>query len=646
MCGILGYMSSPSAVSEQLCEKMLSKIIHRGPDDFGVWIDQDAGIALGHRRLSIQDLSPLGHQPMESMSGRYVIVFNGEVYNFKVLQAELESVGYAFRGHSDTEIMLACIEEWGVEQALVKFVGMFAFALWDKKEGILTLARDRLGEKPLYYGFQGNTFLFGSELKALKVHPDWQGEINRDALSLYMRHNYIPAPYSMYKEISKLVPGTYIQLKGGGASELKVYWSAKGVAEQGVKDPLYLSDDEAVSSLDKLLRETISEKMIADVPLGAFLSGGIDSSAVVAIMQQESYRKVKTFSIGFHEKGYNEAEHAKAVAAHLGTDHTEMYVTAEQAMDVIPKLPMMYDEPFSDSSQIPTFLVSDMTKQHVTVALSGDGGDELFAGYNRYFLGQSLWNKLSKVPKSLRGLVASSITAVSPSAWDRLGSIGGYVIPSIRERTGDKLHKLAGILGVQSSEEMYCRLISHWHDPASLVLGGQELPTVLTEPALCADLDDFTQRMQFLDAVSYLPDDILTKVDRAGMAVSLETRIPFLDHRLFEFAWRIPMHQKVRDGHGKWLLRQVLYQYVPQSLIDRPKMGFGIPIDQWLRTSLRDWAEALLDEKRLEREGFFNVRLVRKKWSEHLSGERNWQYHLWDVLMFQAWLEKERDDSV
>ena len=644
MCGISGYISSPSEISEQLCEKMLSKIIHRGPDDFGVWIDQDAGIALGHRRLSIQDLSPLGHQPMKSMSGRYIIVFNGEVYNFKVLHAELENIGYAFRGHSDTEIMLACIEEWGVEHALVKFVGMFAFALWDKRECMLTLARDRLGEKPLYYGFQGNTFLFGSELKALKVHPDWRGEINRDALALYMRHNYIPSPYSIYKGISKLVPGTYIQLKGRDVSELKVYWSAKGVAEQGVKDSLQLSDEEAVSSLDKLLRKTISEKMIADVPLGAFLSGGIDSSTVVAIMQQESDRKVKTFSIGFHEKGYNEAEHAKAVAAHLGTEHTEMYVTAEQAMDVIPKLSTLYDEPFSDSSQIPTFLVSEMTKQHVTVALSGDGGDELFAGYNRYFLGQSLWNKLSKVPRSLRGLLAFAITAVSPSAWDRLGSVGGYIIPSVRGRTGDKLHKLAGVLGVQSSEEMYRRFVSHWHDPALVVLGGREHATVLTEPSLWADLGEFTQRMQFLDAVSYLPDDILTKVDRAGMAVSLETRIPFLDHRLFEFAWRIPMHQKVRGGEGKWLLRQVLYQYVPQKLIDRPKMGFGIPIDQWLRTSLRDWAEELLDEQRLEREGFLNASLVREKWSEHLSGERNWQYHLWDVLMFQAWLEKERGD--
>jgi len=647
MCGFSGILSK-DVVHESICQKMLEKIQHRGPDDSGVWIDKDMGIALGHRRLSIQDLSPLGHQPMVSPSGRYVIAYNGEIYNFKVLQVELEKQGHVFRGHSDTEVLLAAIEAWGIEGALKHFAGMFAFALWDQSEHVLTLARDRVGEKPLYYGWQKNSFLFGSELKALKAHPDWVGEINRDALALYMRHNYIPTPYSIYKGIHKLTPGTFIQFSVGSRSLVAEdlpkpvpYWQAKDVAEHGVNHPLELPDDKAVQALDALLRETIREKMISDVPLGAFLSGGIDSSVVVAMMQQESSRPTKTFSIGFHEQGYNEAEHAKAVAAHLGTEHTEMYVTSRQAMDVIPKLPLLYDEPFADSSQIPTFLVSEMTKQHVTVALSGDGGDELFAGYNRYFLGQSLWNKLSRIPKGLRSLLASGITSVSPRAWDKVGVVAGRMIPSVRERTGDKLHKLAGILAVGSSEEMYRGFVSHWHHPESVVLGAREPLTALTDESRWADLDNFTQRMQFLDTISYLPDDILVKVDRAAMGVSLETRVPFLDHRVLEFAWKVPMRQKIRDGQGKWLLRQVLYQYVPKSLIDRPKMGFGVPIDVWLRDPLRDWAENLLNEQRLAQEGFFDVAMVRQKWEEHLSGERNWQYLLWDVLMFQAWLENE-----
>jgi len=648
MCGFSGFYSPRSLGHELVCQAMLAPIAHRGSDDDGVWLDQGAGIALGHRRLSIQDLSPLGHQPMVSTSGRYVIAYNGEVYNFKKLQSSLENRGCHFQGHSDTEVMLAAIEVWGLEKALDSFAGMFAFALWDKQERMLTLARDRLGEKPLYYGWQGQSFLFGSELKALKVHPDWVGDINRDALALYMRHNYIPAPYSIYQGIHKLTPGTLIKLSWDDLQTASLpapieYWSAKKMAEKGVSEPIEVSDQEAVSMLDSLLRETIREKMISDVPLGAFLSGGIDSSAVVAIMQQESSRPVKSFSIGFHEKGYNEAEHAKAVAKHLGTEHTEMYVTSQQALDVIPKLPILYDEPFSDSSQIPTYLVSEMTKKHVTVALSGDGGDELFAGYNRYFLGQSLWNKLSRVPKGARSLLASGVTSLSPSTWDTLGKMVGGFVPSVRERTGDKLHKLAGVLAVQSSEEMYRNLVSHWRSPADLVLGAKEPLTVLTDQRLWADLPEFTQRMQFLDAVSYLPDDILTKVDRAAMGVSLETRVPFLDHRLFEFAWRVPMQQKIRNGEGKWLLRQVLYQYVPQALIDRPKMGFGIPLEHWLRGELRDWAENLLDKKRLKEEGFFDVAMVREKWLEHLSGARNWQYLLWDVLMFQAWLEIEKN---
>jgi asparagine synthase (glutamine-hydrolysing) len=646
MCGLAGFFSPLGGASEMVCREMADTLRLRGPDDGGVWVDQNAGVALGHRRLSIQDLSPLGHQPMESPSARYVIAYNGEIYNFHVLQKELERQGNSFRGHSDTEVLLAAVEKWGVERALTKFMGMFAFALWDKKERVLTLARDRIGEKPLYYGWQRKSFLFASELKALKVHPDWRGEINRDALSLYMRHNYIPAPYSIYQGIYKLMPGTVVQVPSTAIPatviEPKPYWQAKEVAESGVANPLSMSDDEAVESLDRLLRSSIQEKMISDVPLGAFLSGGIDSSLIVALMQQESSRPVKTFSIGFHEEGYNEAEHAKAVAAHLGTEHTELYVRSDQAMDVIPKLPILYDEPFSDSSQIPTFLVSEMTKQHVTVALSGDGGDELFSGYNRYFWGQTLWKKLGRIPAPMRSVAGHMIKGVAPSNWDALFRMINPVLPTkfTQPQPGDKLHKLADILTMQSPESMYRDLVSHWKKPEEIVLGGREPLTALTDKRQWADLDGFVQRMQFLDTISYLPDDILVKVDRAAMGVSLETRIPFLDHRVVEFAWRVPMSMKIRDGQGKWILRQALYRYVPQKLIERPKMGFGVPIGAWLRGPLREWAEELLDENRLQQEGFFQPGPIRQKWKEHLSGERNWQYLLWDVLMFQAWHEQ------
>jgi len=643
MCGFSGFFSRTRNVNKNICRKMTDTLIHRGPDDGGVWVDQDAGIALGHRRLSIQDLSPLGHQPMESFSGRYVVAYNGEIYNFRVLQKELEKIGCLFKGHSDTEVLLAAVDTWGIETALTRFVGMFAFALWDKKERALVLARDRLGEKPLYYGWQGKTFLFGSELKALCAHPDWQGEIDRDSLALQMRHNYIPTPYSIYKGVYKLKPGTLLRIQlsspVGEVPELKAYWQAREVAIDGVNQSLYLSDKDAISALDTLLHQTIREKMISDVPLGAFLSGGIDSSVVVAMMQAESSLPVKTFTIGFHEEGYNEAAHAKAVAKHLGTEHTELYVTPEQAMDVIPRLPVLYDEPFSDSSQIPTFLVSEMTKQHVTVALSGDGGDELFCGYNRYHWGQSIWSRLSLIPRPLRGVVASTICNISPSAWDGLFKFINPVLPSklTYQTPGDKLHKLAEILKVKSPEALYHALVSHWKHPEQLVLGSREPLTELTNSSRwSSNIDSFIQRMQLLDTVSYLPDDILVKVDRAAMGVSLETRVPFLDHHVVEFAWQLPMSMKLRDGQGKWVLRQVLHKYIPRELIERPKMGFGVPIDIWLRGPLRDWAEALLDEKRLLEGGFFNVPPIRQKWKEHLSGKRNWQYYLWDVLMFQA----------
>lgn len=585
---------------------------------------------------------------MQSASGRYVIAYNGEIYNFLELRNELEKKGHRFRGHSDTEVMLTAIDEWGLEAAIKRFVGMFAFALWDKKERVLTLARDRMGEKPLYYGWQGDIFLFASELKAMRAHPAWRGEIDRDALALYMRHNYIPAPYSIYRGICKLLPGTLLSLQPASAPSTmpqpRPYWSAKDVVEAGVSQPLRLSDSEAVERLEGLLRETIRDKMIADVPLGAFLSGGIDSSMVAALMQAESSRPVKTFSIGFHEQGYDEAQHAKAVAQHLRTEHTELYVTPKEAMDVIPKLPEIYDEPFADSSQIPTFLVSEMTRRHVSVALSGDGGDELFDGYNRYFQGRRIWRCVGLLPAPMRQGLAACLTAVPPAAWDRVYAATCRLLPQLSGHgaVGDKAHKLAGILNVSSPEAMYRRLVSHWTEPEALVMEGREPPTVLNQTGRWPTSIDFTERMMYLDTVSYLPDDILVKVDRAAMRVSLETRIPFLDHRIVEFAWRLPLAMKIRNGQGKWILRQVLHRYVPRKLIERPKMGFGVPIDSWLRGPLRDWAESLLSEERLVREGFFAPEPVRQKWEEHLKGRRNWQYLLWDVLMFQAWLEKQK----
>lgn len=668
MCGLSGFFmpAGLAANAGGVARRMADAITHRGPDDAGVWVDEAAGIALAHRRLSILDLSPAGHQPMASSSGRYVIAFNGEIYNHLDLRAELAKVGSDetprsqspggaarfWRGHSDTETLLAAFEAWGIEATLKKCVGMFALALWDRETRTLTLARDRLGEKPLYYGWQGEAFLFGSELKALRVHPAFRGEIDRDVLALYLRHNYVPAPYSIYRGIAKLPPGSWLTLAADtpvGAPQADLlrgvlpvpsfYWRARDAAEAGVRGNL--NDATAINELDTLLRQAIGGQMVADVPLGAFLSGGIDSSTVVALMQAQSTRPVQTFTIGFHEAGYNEAEHAHAVAAHLGTEHTELYVTAEQVMAVIPRLPSLYDEPFADSSQIPTFLVSELARRHVTVSLSGDGGDELFGGYNRYLWASRIWRSLGWAPRPLRAALAGVLTSLPPAAWNSVFSGLSVFLPQRwrHANPGDKLHKLAGILAVRSPEEIYLALVSHWQQPASVVIGATEPATVLTDPKQWADVPDFESRMMYLDQMTYLPGDILTKVDRAAMGVSLETRVPLIDHRVMEFAWQLPLSMKIRDGQTKWLLRQVLYRHVPRELIERPKMGFGIPLDTWLRGPLRDWAEALLDEARLRQEGYFHPAPIRQKWAEHLSGQRNWAYHLWDVLMFQAWLE-------
>ncbi|MDI6748790.1 MAG: asparagine synthase (glutamine-hydrolyzing) [Rhodocyclaceae bacterium] len=645
--------------------RMANTLIHRGPDDVGVWVDADAGIALGHRRLAILDLSPAGHQPMVSTSGRYVIAFNGEIYNHLELRKALSKLGAggtapAWRGHSDTETLLAAFEAWGIEKTLTRCVGMFALALWDRETRTLTLARDRIGEKPLYYGWVRGALVFGSELKALRAYPGFDNVIERRALALFMRHNYVPAPWSIFENIWKLPPGCYVQFAAAeltpgaspsGRGEVKPYWSLREVAEAGLPDPFTGSEAEAVVELERLLLQSIAGQMVADVPLGAFLSGGIDSSTVVALMQAQSSRPVKTFTIGFHEGEYNEAEHAKAVARHLGTDHTELYVTPDEAMAVIPKLPALYDEPFADSSQIPTFLVAQLARRHVTVSLSGDGGDELFGGYNRYFWTRSIWRRLTQIPMGLRRALAKMLVALPAARWNAFFAATRPLLPQ-RYRVslaGDKMHKLAELVTLDSPQAVYRYLVSHWKHPAQeLVQGATEPPTVLQTTdgwpkALHTDSmgEGLEELMMFLDQLTYLPDDILVKVDRAAMGVSLETRVPLLDHRVVEFAWRLPLRFKIRDGQGKWLLRQVLYRYVPKELIERPKMGFGVPLDQWLRGPLREWAEDLLSEERLKREGFLHPAPVRHKWQEHLSGRRNWAYYLWDVLMWEAWLESQ-----
>jgi asparagine synthase (glutamine-hydrolysing) len=627
-----------------MAETMGLALVHRGPDDSGTWVDPACAIAFAFRRLSIIDVSPAGHQPMLSADGRFVIAFNGEIYNFAELREELERGGHApsWRGHSDTEVLLAAISAWGLERALQKSVGMFAFALWDRHERSLHLARDRIGEKPLYYGRAGASFAFGSELKALRAHPQWRAEIDRGALALFMRHNYVPAPYSIYRGIFKLLPGHVLTLRPDQREPVIArYWSAREIAEQGFADPFSQDTDALSVSLESVLRDAVRRQMVADVPLGAFLSGGIDSSTVVALMQAQSERPVKTFTIGFRESGYDEATHAAAIARHLGTDHTELYVTPAQTLDVIPQLPSIYDEPFADSSQIPTFLVAQLARSQVTVALSGDGGDELFAGYNRYLFTQRTWGRLSRLPVSVRRAIAAAMRVLPPQRWTALLRPLLALAPR-RFRVGlpgDKIHKLAGVLAHESIDSLYRELVSHWSQPLQIVIADTEPSTPLDSSADLA-LPDPVARMMLLDLVTYLPDDILTKVDRAAMAVSLETRIPLLDHRVVEFAWRVPLAAKLDRSGTKSLLRKVLHRYVPPQLVDRPKMGFGVPIDDWLRGPLRDWAEELLAEARLRREGYLNPDPIRQRWQQHISGQRSWHYPLWNVLMFQSWLRE------
>lgn len=627
MCGFGGFFAANklSETPSDTLQAMASRIEHRGPDGVGTWLNEIGNVGLCHRRLAIVELSDAGHQPMQCESGRYVLVFNGEIYNHHVLRSMLEDAGLqrTWKGHSDTETLLYSLSYWGVDKTLKLLVGMFAIAVWDNQEQKLTLARDRMGEKPLYWGWQNGVLVFGSELKALKAHPAFNAHIDRNALALLLRYNYIPAPYSIFAGIEKLLPGHYVQITIGDAREdvtAVSYWSVNKAVEEGLSNQLTGSEAEVTSILESQIVKSVGDQMLSDVPLGAFLSGGVDSSVVVALMQAQSVQPVKTFTIGFDEAGFNEAEHALAVSKHLGTEHTEIYVGASDALNVIPKLPHTYCEPFADSSQIPTYLVSQLARRYVTVSLSGDAGDELFGGYNQYKFAPEVWSKLNRVPLPVRQFTAAASQCLP--------------LPT-------KIKKLLNVLPSKGREDFYRRLQSHWYSPENIVLGAKEPVTLLTSSSSWPESVDFQSWMMAMDAQCYMVDDILVKVDRASMANSLETRVPFLDHRVVELAWRIPQAMKIREGKGKWILRQVLYRHVPEEMIERPKKGFSIPLGEWLRGPLREWAETLLSEERIVKEGYFNVSPIREVWRRHLSGANDYSTKLWSILMFQAWLEAQ-----
>jgi len=705
MCGFSGFITTDASVLSRAYEyvsRMALTIQHRGPDDAGAWSDASAGIALGFRRLSILDLSRAGHQPMLSASGRFVMTFNGEIYNHTDLRdllgaSQLGMPAQPWRGHSDSETLLACLEAWGLEETLQKTVGMFAIALWDTQTRTLYLARDRFGEKPLYYGWAttagtaATAFVFGSELKALRAYPGFSNPVSREALALYMRFTNVPAPYSIYQNIFKLEPGSMLSInteistnnfaalpQAGNLLEvahlpsvptaplrppalkeglrMHRWWSLASVVEAGAQNQIS-SEEEVLETLEQRLKDAVRVQSLADVPLGAFLSGGVDSSCIAALMQAQASSPVKTFTVGFEEAGFDESPYARAVAEHLGTEHNALFVSAKQAQAVIADLPAMYDEPFADSSQIPTHLVCKAARQQVTVALSGDAGDELFGGYNRYFWAPRIWNRLAWLPYPARQALGAAIRAVPTASWDALSRPVNDLLPNSKNlaRFGDRAHKLAERLGgVHNLDDLYNSLVSEWQDPAQVVKGnGWEIGvnlqvpvSMLSDPLPAVGAEQHQLRMMYRDTMTYLPDDILCKVDRAAMATSLETRVPFLDHRVAELAWRLPLNMKIRDGQGKWALRQVLYKYVPKELIDRPKAGFAIPVGQWLRGPLKDWADALLDEKRLEIEGYFYPKPIRDKWLQHLTGRYDHTPSLWAVLMFQSWLESSSQKVV
>lgn len=662
MCGLVGlythHLNGLDALADS-ARAMSDRIVHRGPDDVGVWCDQEVGIALAHRRLSILDLSPAGHQPMLSASGRYVLAYNGEIYNHLEIRERLtvENRAPAWRGHSDTETLLAAIEAWGLDAALLASAGMFAIALWDNQEKNLQLARDRFGEKPLYYGWIGKAFAFASELKALHAVTGYALRINREALALYMRFCYVPAPRSIHQDIYKLEPGCVLQINGAvpaappgpilpgerhAGVSIRRWWSFRYTAAAALDNPIH-DEAEALDELEQALSNAVKQQSLADVPLGAFLSGGVDSSLIVALMQKQSMQPVKSFTIGFDDPAFDESGHAKAVAQHLGTEHQTLMATSADAQAVIPDLGRIYDEPFADSSQIPTYLVCKAARRHVTVALSGDAGDELFGGYNRYFWGPKIWDKISWLPYPARRAAGALIQTIPADLWDGLSRVMPDRLSAAR--MGYKVHRLGARLGnIQGADSLYESLVTEWRDTDAVVRDVPENPfnvIARIRAEMPAALTDSRLRMMFKDTLSYLPDDILCKVDRAAMAASLETRVPYLDHAVAELAWRLPMDMKIRGHQGKWALRQVLYKYVPRGLIERPKAGFSIPVGGWLRGPLRDWAEALLDERRLIAEGYFNPEPIRRKWREHLTGRFDHTASLWCVLMFQDWLQEQ-----
>lgn len=645
MCGIAGFIAPKLKGIDlnTIAGTMIHLLHHRGPDDSGIWIDKDRGVALAHRRLSIIDRSTAGHQPMISTCGRFILIFNGEIYNHLELRKRLPFVNH-WRGNSDTETLLNAIVTWGMESTLRQAVGMFSFVLWDRSEHVLTLVRDRMGEKPLYYGIQNGALLFASELKALKSNPFFKPDISRNAIVNLLQFGSIDAPHSIYKGICKLLPGTFLQIQISDISKNSLsnpqsYWSLEEVIQHGQKNLFTGSVTDATNQLDNLLRQSLSGQMIADVNLGAFLSGGIDSSTIVALMQAQSSKPINTFTIGFSEDDYNEAKYARDIASYLGTDHVEHYVTAQEALAVIPRLPYLYDEPFADASMIPTFMLCDLAKRDVTVCLSGDGGDELFGGYNRYVAGSKIWQHLSLVPFRLRKYLAVGMNRMSPEFLDFIFKNFASILPiSWQVSTPSiKFQKIIALMGAASSNEVYYRLRSHWLNPEEAVIDGTGFLNSDERLKEFGFISELEHQMMYLDALSYLPDDILVKIDRAAMGVSLETRVPMLDHRIVEFAWTLPLSMKIHDQQGKWLLRKVLNRYLPNHFFSRPKTGFSVPLDSWLRGPLRDWAEDLIDHEKLVEQGFFRPNIIRKIWKEHLASKHNWSAQLWSVLMFQAW---------